>query len=406
MPARVALIGAGVTSRVVAISLARDDLAGWVGELLIADKDPEAAERVAEECRALTGSKEVSWAQLDARDVDAVVSLVRGYDVLINGAIFKVIPPLTKAALEARIPYIDFGSDRETLQWQLSLDEDFRRAGVPAFPAMGGSPGLINVLARLAADQLEEVREIRMREGWIDRVDYESLRIPLPVPYSFETILDEFVYGGEVWTAEGPRPTPPWGGREEFEFPEPVGRQPCYYVDHPETWSLGETFRDRGLRLVDYKLSFPDDLLEKYGLLVKLGFASEDPLDLPGCERSPVEVLEHLVGRSLRGKSWIPDDVDVMVVTANGSVSGRPATAVVTAIAQSWARPPASAHGIMVAAPSITAARMLVEGELEPGVHLPERVVDPEPFLREVARFGVSVDLSLTVKRLSLRGER
>ncbi len=403
MSARVALVGAGMTSRVVAISLARDDLAGWVGELLIADKDPEAAERVAGECRTLTGSKEVSWAQLDARDVDTVVGLVREYDVLINGAIFKVIPQLTKAALEARIPYIDFGSDRETLQWQLSLDEDFRRAGVPALPAMGGSPGLINVLARLAVDQLEEVREIRMREGWVDRVDYEGLGIPLPVPYSFETILDEFVYGGEVWTAEGPRPTLPWGGREEFEFPEPVGRQPCYYVDHPETWSLGETFRDRGIRLVDYKLSFPDDLLEKYGLLVKLGFASEDPLDLPGCGRSPMEILEYLVNRTIQGKSWTPDDVDVMVVTAVGSISDRPATVVVTASAESWTKPPASAHGILVAAPAITAARMLVEGELKPGVHLPERAIDPEPFLREVARFGVSVDLTVTTKRLSLQ---
>jgi len=394
-----------VTSRVVALSLARDDLAPWVGELLIADLDEDAARMVAERAQALTASKSVSWARIDARDVDQAVGLIRGYDVLINGAIFKVIPHLTRAALEAGVNYVDFGSDRDTLQWQLSLGEDFRRADAAALPAMGGSPGLINVLARLAVDQLEEVREIRMREGWIDRVDYEGLGIPLPVPYSLETILDEFVYGGEVWTPEGVRPTPPLGGREVFEFPQPVGRQPCYYVDHPETWSLGEAFRDRGLRLVDYKLSFPDDLLEKYRLLVGLGFASEDPLELEGCQRPPLEILKRLVARTMEGKSWAPDDVDMMVVIAEGTRSGgTPSSAVVTAEARSWRDPPASSHGVMVATPAVTAARMLFEGEISPGVHLPERVLDPEPFLREVARFGVSIELEVTVGQASPLG--
>jgi len=398
MSLRVVVIGAGLTSRVVVLGLARDDLSPEVEEILVADIDALAAKKVAEEARRLSPSRKIEWKEVDARDVDRTAELIAGYDVVMNCALFKVIPYVTRAALKAGVGYIDLGSDRETLQWQLSLDDDFRERGIAAVPGIGGSPGLVNVLARLAADCLDEVREVRMREGWVDFVDYESLGIPLPVPYSLETILDEFIYGGEIWIEGKTQPVPPMGGEEEYSFPEPIGVQTCYYVDHQETWSVGETFKDKGLKLVDYKLSFPRELFLKYKMLAGLGFASESEVEIAGCKVSPLQVLKALVRETYRGKEWSPNDIDAIVVEAKGSKEGKECSVRVTAVARSWSSPPASAHGVIVAGPACTVAKWIGLGKLEPGVLLPERDLDPDPFLREVSRFGVSVDLTLTLE--------
>ena len=398
MSISVAVIGAGRTSRVVILSLARDDLNPEVEEILVADVDTSLAKKVAEEARGLSKSKNIEWREVDARDVDRTAELIAGYEVVMNCALFKVIPYVTRAALKAGVGYIDLGSDRETLQWQLSLSEEFRKRGITAVPGIGGSPGLVNVLARLTADRLDEVREIRMREGWVDFVDYESLGIPLPVPYSLETILDEFIYGGEIWVEGKTRPVPPMGGEEQYRFPEPIGVQTCYYVDHQETWSVGETFRDRGLKLVDYKLSFPRDLYLKYKLLAELGFASESEIELEGCMLSPLRVLRALVRETYKGKELLPNDVDAIVVEAKGSKGGKKCSARATAVARSWSNPPASAHGVIVAGPACTVAKWIALGRLSPGVLLPERDLDPELFLSEVSKYGVAVDLTVTTE--------
>ena len=53
---------------------------------------------------------------------------------------------------------------------------------------MGGSPGITNVLAALAAAAW--TRLPRSRSAWA--ADFAPSSAPVPVPYAIQTILDEF----------------------------------------------------------------------------------------------------------------------------------------------------------------------------------------------------------------------
>ncbi len=390
---RVLLIGAGRMASAIAAYLSDPRFGRPADAITVADVRRDAASSLVERLEGRGASSSLSWIVLDASDRDAVAeaAAAAGADVVIDAALFDTIPASTLGALDAGANYLDLGSDRETLQWQISLSRDFAERGTVAVPGMGGSPGLINVLARAAADRLDSVSEMRMREGWRDFVDYDSLGVPLPVPYSLETILDEFESEAEVFSDGDVVKVPGMSGREVCEMPDPVGRVECYYVDHQEVWSVGVSLSDRGLRRVDYKLSFPRELYEKYRLLSDLGYGSAEPLDLDG-QISPLRLLGVLVRENLSGKNWRPDDVDLMMVRAIGKSAGRDSRVDAFAEARSLEDPPISSHAVMVAAPASTAARWIVDGRLDArGVLLPEVFFDPGEFLGEVSSLGIRV---------------
>ena len=387
---RVALVGAGITGTAALMDLADDSLGTEVEAILLMDLDGSRAKRALDRASRLTNVKELLADEVDAKDPGAVSERLERFeaDVVVNAAMYETIPGVMRAALMSGTHYLDLGDDVDTLLWQRSLDNEFRDRGLVALPEMGGSPGLINVMASLAASEMERVERILLREGWVDLNDYESLGIPLPIPYSLDTILDEMVQPVEVWEGGGIRYVEAMSGVEEMIFPEPVGTQRLYYVEHPEVYSLGETFRYKGLRFVDYKLSFPDDLVIKYRLLAKLGLASKEPRELNGCEVVPRELLRKLVSETLEGKEIPPNDYDVMVAIAEGWNGGTRIRIRVESRLRWSERWNVTAQALLVGAPAAVAARWIGRGLIGPGVHYPEEVIEPVGFLREVAERG------------------
>lgn len=386
---RIAVIGTGLMGSAAVYDLADDLMSPNVEALMVADLNAKRAEEVAKRASRFTECKEIEYRRLDASNVSETVDLLREFDtdVVINAALYTVIPQVMKASLEARVHYVDLGDDVDTLLMQRSMDHEFRDRGIIALPEMGGSPGLINVMARRAIDLLDQVEELVLREGWVDFNDYDALGIPLPVPYSLDTILDELEQPAEVWRDGRLEYVPPFSGREEVVFPPPVGKQEVYYVEHPEVYSLGETFRHKGLRFVDYKLSFPRDLLMKYKLLHDLGLSAQDPVRVDGREIVPRELVRSLAMSKLVEVE--PKDYDVMRVLARGWKGGMRAEVVVEA-RLSWSeRWKISAQALLVGSPASLAAQWVALGLIsEPGVHYPEEVIDPIPFLDEMRRRG------------------
>ncbi len=397
---RIAVIGCGIMGRAAVLDLADDEISPDVEAILVGDLDERKVKRVSSEARKLTGSKDVHFGVLDARDRERVSQVLESFDadVVLNAALYDTIPSVMRAALDSGISYVDLGDDVETLRWQRSLEGAFMDRGIAALVEMGGSPGLINVMASLAVRELERVERITLREGWIDLNDYDSLGIPLPVPYSLETIFDELEQPAEVWDDGRIRLVEPFSGLEEVNFPDPVGRQEVYYVEHPEVYSLAMTFKDRGVRFVDYKLSFPRDLLLKYKLLHDLGLTKTESVELDGVEIVPRRLVAELVRRSLEGVEVRPNDYDVMIAKASGWRGDLGVEAVVVAKIRWSERWNASAQALLVGSPASLAAQWLALGLIqEPGVHYPEEVVEPIPFLREMETRGMEFRLRVTL---------
>lgn len=389
---RIAVIGAGLMGRAAALDLADDLISSDVEYILIADINGKRAKKVMEEAEDLTNSKEIHYTVLDATHLDDVVSTLKSsrIDVVLNAALYTTIPTVMKGALEAGSHYLDLGDDVETLIMQREMDQDFREKGLVALLEMGGSPGLINVMAAEAVNELDKAEILLLREGWIDLNDYDSLGIPLPVPYSIDTIFDELEQPVEVWKDGKLELVDPLSGREVMHFTSPIGEQELYYVEHPEVYSLGETFKGKGLRFVDYKLSFPREIILKYKTLRDLGLTSTEPRKVNGIKMVPRELIKELVAETFKNKEIRPNDYDAMLAVAKGWKGGLRAEVTVQALIKWSERWRVSAQALLVGAPASLAAQWIGLGIIDrPGVNYPEEVIDPAPFLSEMERRGL-----------------
>lgn len=389
---RVVVLGAGVVAPAIVYDLADDEVSPYVDEILVADLYEERAKAVVDEASRFTTRKKLEYTKVDVRNVEETSKLLKGADVVVNGIIYYFIPQVMKAALKAGVHYTDLGSEVPMLKKQLEMDRDFREAGLLAIPGMGGCPGMINVEARYAVERMDRVKRILLREGWIDFNDYDKMGIPLPVPYSLDCIFDEFMDPVEVWKNGEIEIVEPVRDYEEMEFPEPVGKQKMYYIEHPEVWTLGEAFKDKGLEFVDYKISYPDDLFLKYKLLTDLGLTKRTPVNLGGKEIVPRDLVKKMVMETLEGKEIPPNDYDVMRVIAEGEKGGKK-TRITVDIHTEWHKKwNLSAQAVTVGTPTSIVVQWMATGRIgERGVRNPEEVIEPLPFFEELKKRGMRI---------------
>ncbi|MET8545256.1 saccharopine dehydrogenase NADP-binding domain-containing protein [Kitasatospora sp. NPDC004799] len=105
--------------------------------------------------------------KLDLYDRTALLEVVTGASLVVLGAgpYIRTSEPVISACLEAGVPYLDFDDDVESTQHALSLDERAREAGIPIYVGCGASPGMSNVMAVDAANELDTVETIEL--GWV-----------------------------------------------------------------------------------------------------------------------------------------------------------------------------------------------------------------------------------------------
>ncbi len=144
----VVLGGSGAVGRVAARTLAAF---GSCERVVIADIDLERAREV----QADLGEK-VTVVHVDAGDVASVRAVVRGAEVALNctGPFYKFARPVLQACIDEGVNYVDVCDDVDATIDLLSMDPEAKAAGINALIGMGNSPGITNLLGRLAADML------------------------------------------------------------------------------------------------------------------------------------------------------------------------------------------------------------------------------------------------------------
>ena len=115
-------------------------------EIVIADADVARALALAEQL----GGGRVRAIQIDANNEAALTQRLRGFDVLANCTTYHFGLNVTRAAIGARVNYLDLGGLYNTPK-QLEMDDKVRRAGVTICLGAGATPGVTNLMARAAA---------------------------------------------------------------------------------------------------------------------------------------------------------------------------------------------------------------------------------------------------------------
>jgi saccharopine dehydrogenase (NAD+, L-lysine-forming) len=362
------------------------DLARSGHPVLLLDADGPAAERVARRY----GARRTAAFTVDAHRPESLAARLREAraSAIVNCAPYTFNLSAMEAALRARCHYLDLGGLFHTTRVQLTHAEEFRRHGLLAVLGMGSAPGIVNVLARAAADSLRRVKAVRVYNGGVDHTRYEA---PVAFAFSPATILDELTLPPVVFEKGRFEAREPLGGREDFAFE--TGVQRVHLSLHSEVATLPLTLRAKGLRECSFKIAYDPVLVERLRLLVGLGLTSRTP----GAKGvAPRDVLLECF-RALPPPPEFVDDRDSLAVVAVGEDAKGEVTLRYDLTARPQRKPPLSAVARDTGFPPSIVAQLLLSGRIrERGVLPPESAVPVRPFLEALAERGLRAKVTIT----------
>src|SRR5271166_1104819 len=289
---RILLVGAGGVGTAIARIAARRPFA----ELVIADYDLARAEHAA------AAKDSYAAVQVDARDETATASLLAGYhcDALMNATDPRFVMPLFRAALAARVNYLDMAMSlsrphpddpyaRTGVKLgdeQFELADQWTEAGKLALAGIGVEPGLSDVFARYAADELfSEINELGVRDG----ANLAVAGFDFAPTFSIWTTIEECLNPPVIWEADrGWYTTPPFSEPETFTFPAGIGPVECVNVEHEEVLLMPRWVK---AQRVTFKYGLGEEFISVLETLHKLGLDRTDPVSVGGASVSPRDVV-------------------------------------------------------------------------------------------------------------------
>ncbi|MDJ0271402.1 MAG: saccharopine dehydrogenase C-terminal domain-containing protein [Candidatus Caldarchaeum sp.] len=377
---RIAVLGgAGLTGQAAVRNLLENKK---VSEVLVGDVNEKALERLSN----MYGSGKLTTAKIDARSIEETAAFLRGCDVVINSVQYYYNLEVMQAALKAGVHYVDHGGLYHVTLKQLELDGLFKSKNLTALVGMGAQPGLTNLVAKHASEQLDEMRAVYIRDGSVDLTENPPLFTWSPLTLFDEMTLDAVVLrNGQLVSV------PPLSLMERVEFPQPVGVLDTYVTIHSELATFPRSFHDKGLSECDWMEGSPDLLFVKK--LADIGFASSSDIEIGGCRVSPRSfLLKLLESRGLVGYrgDQTPNDWEITRLIIHGKRLGKNVKLVYDILFPPKPEWRMSCAQTGVGIPSSTAAMMIAEGEIKQrGVIPPETCINPDEFLKKAETHGI-----------------
>jgi len=337
--------------------------------------------------------------RIDANNREELEAVIEGKDAVINAGHPRFNHQMMDLSLANGANYVDLAGNG--LSEQLAQDKAWKDSELLAVPGLGEDPGLSNIYARYAADRLTTVEEIRVRDGENSSSSkYEFMLLFSPEVF-FSEILDSprtFVDGRRV-------SSPPLSGKEVYEFPEPIGAQPVYLVDHEEVMTLPE-YIGKGVNYVDFKLALADEFVAILHTLKKLGLLETEPVEIRGSKVAPIEMLNSVIPAPVSVSKTVKGNTGI-VVEVEGKSGGTDVTyKLSTAASHEGCYKTLHENGTSFLTGVVPAVfvRMLAEGKIKQKGVLPPECLDPLPILRELSLNGVDTHASRTeTKRIQSR---
>jgi len=303
----------------------------------------------------------------------------------------------TKAALEAGVSYLDLGGFRKDEQF--ALHDEFKKKGLLAILGMGTAPGMSNIMSAYGVQQLDKPESIEIKDACVDMVPDTEHSRPLYWGYAIDGIIEEFVMehpyfvDGEM-TSVPARSYPEW-----IDFRPPAGKVMVATTPHTEQVSLPQTFKELGLKHASWKIGFEADFEEKMTFLRDLGLFKAELIEVDGVKVSPRALMLKLLYNQPPETKKAPDFRGHMIVTVKGEQGGQRVEYTITEFASAGLTTKMREKGVLSSYRTgiygAIAALMIARGQIEKkGVFYPEACVPPEPFLREVAKAGIEIDVS------------
>ncbi len=338
--------------------------------------------RVQEKLRV---SEKVSLIRIDVNDHNGLVRAIKDAAVVINcaGPFYKTAVAVARAAVEAKVNYIDICDDYEAtaILFASDIDKAAREAGITVLTGMGSDPGTNNVIVKWYANQLDRVDEIAL--FWVVSIAElagaawdHSLHMTLgKIPQYLDGKL-EYVEGGT--------------GEETAQFLDPLGTCQVRYVGHPQPLTIPRYIQGVKRVVIKGALIPPwvDQLIREQK---ETGLLSKEPIEVKGTKITPYDLTLQLWNAipNNRDKGPLASGLKVIV---KGERGGKQVTYTADIVGRM-----APGTGL----PASIAALMLDAGDVKvKGVVAPEGCIDPGKFIMALLKRGAKIHQTETIKSM------
>jgi saccharopine dehydrogenase (NAD+, L-lysine forming) len=285
-----------------------------------------ASERVKAVVAALGEPSRFAAERVDASSRRDLVKLIARLqpDAVLNACDPRLNKSIFGAAFEAKVTYLDMAMSlshphpqrpyevpgKMLGEDELARHEDWVQAGLLALVGIGVEPGLSDVFAAHAEQELfSRIDEVGVRDGSdlvVEGYDFAPT-------FSIWTTIEECLNPPLVWERErGFYTTAPFSEPELFEFPAGIGKLECVNVEHEEVVLIP---RWVDCSRVTFKYGLGKEFIEVLRTLHKLGLDSTEPVSVRDVKVAPRDVVaavlpdpatlgERMTGRTCAG-TWV-----------------------------------------------------------------------------------------------------
>jgi len=258
--------------------------------IVIADSDEKAGTEVA----ALLNDPRVSFVKIDINNLKDTAAKMRGFDVVVDGTTISMNGRSSAAIAEAGCHAINlngFGDENE----YASVFAGKKLVFVPGF---GMTPGITQMMAMYAANQLDTVDTVRISHGAFRPFAF-SRSIAETTVYEYNPELP----GRVVFENGNFIQVPPFARPREVKLPDPYGMTTQYIIPHIETLTVAKALSSKGVRLIEVRGAWPRKNMELVRALYDWGVLRNDKILVNGAQAGVMDCLCEYLLNSKEGTS-------------------------------------------------------------------------------------------------------
>jgi saccharopine dehydrogenase-like NADP-dependent oxidoreductase len=391
------VIGAGGVGSAIANIASRRP---FIKQMVLADRNLSRAEA------AITKLKDsrFSAAEVNAAELEDIRALIRKAkpDIVINAVDPRFVMPIFLACEIENTNYMDMAMslsrphphypNSETGvklgDEQFARDWNWSERGIYAVVGMGIEPGMSDVFARYASDELfSRLDEVTIFDGsnlTVEGADFAP-------SFSIWTTIEECLNPPLVWEdGRGWFTTEPFSELEVFDFPEGIGPVECVNVEHEEVVLIPQKVDAKKVR---FKYGLGSEFISTLKTIHMLGMDRKESINVQGVQVSPRDLLAAALpdpatlGARMRGKTCAGTLVKGL------DKSGKPkAVYIYNVVDNAWSMENYGDQAVVwqTAINPVMALELIHKGIWKPeGVNGPEWFA-PKPFLELLAEYGSS----------------
>ncbi|MFM2233820.1 MAG: hypothetical protein RLZZ240_404, partial [Actinomycetota bacterium] len=389
------VIGAGGVGRSIANIASRRK---FITSMVIADRSLERAQLA---IKRLNDDR-FDAAQVNAAELEDIRELIRDTkpDVVINAVDPRFVMPIFLACEIENTNYMDMAMSlsRPHPKYphtevgvklgdeQFARDWNWAERKIWAVVGMGIEPGLSDVLAKYASDELfSQIDELTVLDGSNIVIEGDSFA----PSFSIWTTIEECLNPPLVWEdGKGWFTTKPFSEPQIFDFPEGIGPVECVNVEHEEVVLIPQKIE---AKKVNFKYGLGKEFIDILKTINKLGLDKKENVDVQGVSVSPRDLLTAslpdpaTLGSRMKGKTCAG------VLVKGLDKEGKPkATYLYHVVDNEWSMKEYGDQAVVwqTALNPVVAMELIHNGTWKPQSVMGPEWFEPKPYLDLVNEYG------------------